>query len=200
MTDAELRCRCGKVEGRVADASPRTVNRVVCYCRDCQAYLHYLERKDLLDAHGGTDIVQVAPAALTFRAGTEQIHVLRLKPKGLYRLFSRCCHTPLGNTVGTAIPFIGVVAKAFEGHGGAPDADALFGPPVGRIYGRYAIGEPPPGSTGLNPRLFARAIRMVLGWRLRGKACPHPYFHRDGSLKYDVTVLTREQRGALRRR
>ena len=28
---AELRCRCGEVRGSVANASSRTVNRVVCY-------------------------------------------------------------------------------------------------------------------------------------------------------------------------
>ena len=61
---AEFRCRCGEVRGFVADASPRTVNRVVCYCDDCQAFAHRLGRADLLDAHGGSDVVQVAPASL----------------------------------------------------------------------------------------------------------------------------------------
>jgi hypothetical protein len=60
-TRAELRCRCGEVRGFVADASPRTVNRIVCYCDDCQAFAHRIGRADLLDAHGGSDIVQVRP-------------------------------------------------------------------------------------------------------------------------------------------
>jgi hypothetical protein len=33
---AELRCRCGEVRGSVTNPSPRTVNRVVCYCDDYQ--------------------------------------------------------------------------------------------------------------------------------------------------------------------
>jgi hypothetical protein len=66
----------------------------------------------------------------------------------------------VGNTVGPAIPFIGVVAQAFRASGGGPDA--IVGKPIGAILGKFAVGAAPEGSTGLNPRLFARAIRMVL--------------------------------------
>ena len=41
---AELRCHCGKVEGHVADAAPKTVNHAICYCDDCQAFAHHLRR------------------------------------------------------------------------------------------------------------------------------------------------------------
>src|SRR5262249_25743113 len=71
--DVELRCRCGEVHGWLSGAAPDRVNRVVCYCDDCQAFLHQLDRSDLLDAHGGTDIVQVAPAALRFDRGMQHI-------------------------------------------------------------------------------------------------------------------------------
>jgi hypothetical protein len=96
---AELRCRCGQVEGRVRNASATTVNHVVCYCDDCQAFAQQLGRADALDAHGGSDIVQVAPASLEFVRGTEQIAGLRLGPRGLYRFYATCCSTPLGNTL-----------------------------------------------------------------------------------------------------
>jgi len=78
--EVEVRCRCGEVRGVVANASPRTVNRVVCYCDDCQAFAHQLGRADLLDAQGGTDIVQVAPAAVSFAQGQHRIVGLRLTP------------------------------------------------------------------------------------------------------------------------
>jgi hypothetical protein len=81
--DAELQCRCGEVRGRLTGASPRTVNRMVCYCDDCQAFLHHLGRADLLDAHGGTDVVQVAPSSLSFQQGTARIACLRLTARGL---------------------------------------------------------------------------------------------------------------------
>ena len=145
--NATLQCRCGEVRGVVTDVSPNTVNRVVCYCDDCQAFLHHLGRADLLDAHGGSDIVQIAPASLSFVHGKERIVGLRLTPKGLYRWYASCCKTPLGNAVGPAIPFVGIVVQAFASE--RPTRD-LFRPAIGAIYGKYAVGGAPDGSTGPN--------------------------------------------------
>jgi hypothetical protein len=194
MTDAaKLSCRCGKVSGHVAGASPKAANRIVCYCDDCQAFVHHLGRADLLDAHGGTDIVQVAPACVTFDRGAEKIAGLRLTPKGLYRWYASCCNTPLGNTLSPAIPFVGIVAQAFE------DADRSFGKPIGAILGKFAVGSPPPGSARLNLPLLARALRTILGWRLSGKAWPHPFFDRESRKPIRaVTILTKDEREALR--
>ncbi|HET7608433.1 MAG TPA: DUF6151 family protein [Gammaproteobacteria bacterium] len=190
---AKLSCRCGKVSGRVIDASPQAASRIVCYCDDCQAFLHHLGRADLLDAHGGTDVVQVAPASVAFDRGAEQIVGLRLTPKGLYRFYAACCNTPLGNTLSPAIPFVGIVAQAFE------DADRSFGKPVGAILGKFAVGTPPAGSTRMNLPLLASAVRKVLGWRLRGKAWPHPFFDRETRKPIrPITVLTNDEREALR--
>jgi len=89
----------------VTNVSPSTVNRAVCYCDDRQAFLHHLGRADLLDAHGGTDIVQVAPARLSFVQGQERVVGLRLTSRGLYRWYANCCRAPLGNTLSpTASP------------------------------------------------------------------------------------------------
>src|ERR1700761_995518 len=104
----EVRCRCGEVRGVAADASPRTVNRVLCYCDDCQAYAHHLGRADLLDGKGGSDIVQMAPAAISFTKGKDRIAGLRLTEKGLYRWYATCCNTPVGNTMSPALPFVGI--------------------------------------------------------------------------------------------
>lgn len=196
-TQAELRCRCGEVRGSVADASPQTVNRVVCYCDDCQAFAHHLGRADLLDGHGGSDIVQLAPASLTFVQGQDRIVGLRLTPKGLFRWYTSCCHTPIGNTVSPAIPFVGIVVHAFD-HG-SQRPDEVFGQPIGAILGKYAIGDPPAGSKRMSLPLMLRAVRMVLGWRLRGRAWPNPFFRRDTRAPiYPLTVLTPPQREALR--
>jgi hypothetical protein len=191
--DVELHCQCGQVSGRVRDASPQTVNRAVCYCDDCQAYLHYLGRIDLMSAHGGTDIVQVAPASLTFDRGAERIVGVRLSPKGLYRWYASCCKTPLGNHVGPSIPFVGIVVQAFE------RPDDVFGKPMGGIQGKYAIGTPPEGTNKLNLRLIVHAMKMILGWRLSGKTWPHPFLDRaTGSPTRPLTTLTRAERDALR--
>ena len=76
-----LRCRCGEVFGVVSNPSPQSANRVTCYCDDCQAFMHQLGRADLLDAHGGTDIVQIAPSSLSFVQGQDKIAGVRLTPK-----------------------------------------------------------------------------------------------------------------------
>ena len=110
MTQVPLRCRCGRVQGMATDVSPKTGNHIVCYCDDCQAYAHHLGRTDLLDPQGGSDIVQVAPASLSFDLGADRIVGLRLSPKGLYRWYASCCNTPLGNTLGPGLPFVGILA------------------------------------------------------------------------------------------
>ncbi|WP_300210019.1 DUF6151 family protein [Bradyrhizobium sp.] len=195
--DAEFRCRCGEVRGIVTDASPRTANRVVCYCADCQAFAHRLGRADLLDAHGGSDIVQVAPAALSFVQGQDRIVGLRLTPKGLYRWYASCCNTPVGNTLTPAVPFVGVIATAFDQ--GAQRADGVFGRPAGAIQGKHAVGQAPPGSTGIKLSLLVSAVVKILGWRVRGKAWPHPFFTRDRDTPvYPVNVLSHEEREGLR--
>jgi hypothetical protein len=191
---AQFRCRCGVVRGTVANASRQSVNRVICYCNDCQAFAHQLGRADLLDAYGGSDIIQVAPAALTFTQGQQNIVGLRLSPNGLYRWHTSCCNTPLGNMVSTTLPFVGIEAHGFD------DADAAFGKPVGAIQAQFAIGVPPGAAQRIGPALLIRALSKVLGWRLRGKAWPHPFFARDtGAPIYPLTVMSREQREALRK-
>ncbi len=191
----EMRCRCGEVRGIVADPSPQSANRVVCYCADCQAFAHQLGRADLLNDKGGSDIVQVAPAALRFTKGQDRITGLRLTPKGLYRWYASCCNTPVGNTMGPSLPFVGILAQSFD----PPRPDDFFGAPVGAIFGKCAVGEPPPGSTRFSPSLFLRAIGKVLGWRLGGKTWPHPFFAQDTRAPiYPVTVISQERREALR--
>jgi hypothetical protein len=196
-TQIELRCRCGEVRGVVSNPSQKSANRVVCYCDDCQAFAYQIDRADLLDAHGGTDIVQVAPGSLSFVRGQDKIAGVRLTPKGLFRWYTTCCNTPMGNTLTPSVPFVGITVQAFDG--GAPHADDKFGKPIGAILGKYAVGEAPKGSRGLNLSLIARAVGKVLGWRLRGKAWPHPFFKREtGEPLYPLTVLSPEQREALR--
>lgn len=191
----EIRCRCGEVRGSVTNPSPQMVNRVTCYCDDCQAFAHQLGRADLLNAKGGSDIVQVAPAALSFTKGQDRIVGLRLSPSGLYRWHTNCCNTPVGNTLSPAIPFVGLFAQTFD----APHLDDVIGAPTGAILGKFAIGEPPAGSTGLNLSLLLHAVGRVLGWRFTGRAWPHPFFNRKTRAPvYPLTVLSQDRREALR--
>lgn len=193
--DMELSCRCGEVHGWVRGVSPDKVNRAICYCDDCQAFAHRLGRAELLDEKGGTDVVQVAPCSLSFDEGVERIVGLRLSPKGLHRWYASCCNTPLGNSMTPALPFIGVLASTLRG--GEPER--TIGKVRGAILGQFAIGGPPPGSTRMSLGLLAHSARLLLGWKLGGKAWPHPFFDRaSGAPSRPVTVLTREERESLR--
>src|SRR5215469_9180782 len=57
--DLPLQCRCGYVRGAASKVAPSAGLRFVCYCRDCQAFSRFLDRSDVLDAAGGTDIFQM---------------------------------------------------------------------------------------------------------------------------------------------
>ena len=196
-SDAEFHCRCGEVRGRVKNASPETTNHMICYCDDCQAYLHHLGRSDLLDAHGGTDIVQVAPGSVSFDRGADRIVGLRLTPRGLYRWYASCCKTPVGNTLGPAFPFVGIVAQAFDG--GGRRADDVFGKSLGGSLEKYAVAKLPEGSARFGARRIARVVGLVLGWKLRGQTWPHPYFDRaTRKPSRPVSVLSPAARDALR--
>lgn len=196
---AAFACRCGQVRGRVAGPSPRAVNRVLCYCADCQAFAHALGRPDILDARGGSDVIQIAPAAMTIERGQEHVAALRLTEKGLHRFHSACCGTPLGNTHGLSLPVIGIPKPAFEVEG--QDLDVLFGPPVGGVYGEDAIGGAPPGSKGVPMAFLARTILKIVGWRLAGRGWPHPFFDRATRRPlFPVSVLPPERREAIRAR
>jgi hypothetical protein len=197
--DVELGCRCGQVHGRLCGASPDSVNRCICYCDDCQAFLHYLGRAELLDEHAGTDIVQVAPNSVSFDRGLERIVAMRLTGKGMFRWYASCCKTPLGNTVTPAIPFIGMAPEVFRGALGAADRDAIFGKVRAGTMGKFAVGGAPKGSTGIPFGMIAHVAPLLLGWKFSGRAWPHPFFDKaTRSPRYPVTTITPEEREALR--
>jgi Family of unknown function (DUF6151) len=66
--DVPLRCRCGRVCGIANDVAPSVGFRLICYCKDCQAFARFLERSDVLDAAGGTDIFQMPPGRVRIPA------------------------------------------------------------------------------------------------------------------------------------
>ena len=86
------------MRGVASDVSPSSGFRFVCYCKDCQAFARFLERPDVLDPAGGTDIFQMPPGRVKLTAGADALRCLRLSDKGVLRWYSDCCRTPIGNT------------------------------------------------------------------------------------------------------
>jgi hypothetical protein len=166
MAELVLQCHCGAVRGSARGVAPRTTNHCICYCQDCQAFAHFLGRADeVLDAHGGTEIVQMSQANVSFAEGLDRIACVRLTDKGMIRWYAQCCNTPIGNTLSGGVPFIGVI-RAFIA---APSRSAL-GPMRGRANKQSAKGDPGAiPSDGLPmPLMIARVLKLMVGWRLRG--------------------------------
>jgi hypothetical protein len=181
------------VRGVAHDVSPKTVNLAICYCHDCRAFVHWLERDDLLDARGGAELVQLARGRLEITEGADQIRCMRLSPKGLHRWYAQCCRTPLGNTI-PWIPYVGLARSAFE----VPRADdrSTFGESISSQVGS-AVGGPPPGA-GLTVRGVAHVTRLLASWLVHGLGHPTPFFDRNNRPTVTPHVLTADERQKLR--
>jgi hypothetical protein len=174
-----LQCRCGAIRGFVE--SPRAANRAICYCKDCQAFAHFLGRPgEVLDPRGGSDIVQIAPRQLTLTAGTESLACMRLKPKGLLRWYAACCNTPIGNTLATPkVSFVGLLHNCLEGSG--ESLDAVFGPVRAWVNTESAKGSPKPVTRGLSSSVLW-LLRTVVKARFNGDYKRTPLFRVDTGL------------------
>ncbi len=200
VQDVELQCRCGEVHGQVRAVSPTSLTRVICYCNDCRAFAHHLGHPELLDEFGGSDIVQVAPARVSFDRGTERIVGLRLTAKGLYRWHTSCCKTAVGNTLAPWLPFVGFADGAlWKGHQAPELRDRLFGPVQGGSFGQFAKPGAPAELTKVAPGVLLNAGVRMLRWKIAGQTWPHPFFDRASKKpRYPVEVMPGEQREALR--
>jgi hypothetical protein len=197
MSDTPLSCDCGKVRGTLRDPSAL---RMVCHCLDCQTYAHHLDRADLLDAHGGSEVAQVSPASVAITEGWEHVRALSQSPKGAVRVYASCCNTPIANLSGDPrFPFVGLVT-AFTEDGVSRD-DAL-GPVIARVQGKDACGD---ASTldahdGNPPSVLARVVPRILWWRVTGAWKQSPFFDETHTLRVDREVMPRETRAALQER
>ena len=195
--DLSLQCRCGTVRAIAHGVAPETGNHCFCYCKDCQAFAKALDRADVLDANGGTDIFQLSQARLEFTQGADRVACLRLTPKGLARWYASCCNTPIGNTMATpGIPFVGLI-RAFVRE---PAGDAL-GPIRARGFRESATGDVaaiPPDNQSLWSMLL-RVFALAISWRLRGDHKRSPFFDAAcGAPLNTPRILTEAERAALR--
>ncbi|MEM8766294.1 MAG: DUF6151 family protein [Pseudomonadota bacterium] len=194
--DMPIKCRCGQVSGALEDVSPAVVNRLVCYCHDCQAFAHFLDQEDtVLDEHGGTEIVQMAPSRLRIDHGMDKIACMRLSEKGIYRWYASCCNTPLGNTGDFGMPFVGVI-HSFLAEDGDIQKNAAFGKIRGAVHGRFARRDYDPGSMPLS--LIARFLGVILKGKFSGEQQRAIFFDASTrSPRVAPTVLDAEENEAL---
>src|ERR1017187_8843807 len=91
-----LQCRCGTLKGYVSH--PDMANRAVCYCKDCQAFAHFLERPDdaVLNELGGTEFAGTLPKHVHFTQGVGVLVSMASSDRGLLRWYASCCNTPIG--------------------------------------------------------------------------------------------------------
>jgi hypothetical protein len=196
VADLAVRCGCGAVSGRLRGPADAGTRRVVCYCRDCQAFARFLGREgDILDGHGGTDILQLSPARLVLESGAERLACVRLTARGLMRWHAGCCATPLGNTLATRqLPFVGLPTVAL-------DDDARARLPARRlgVFARDARGDAKPaGAFEGAPATMAFAVAgALLRARLRGDHRRSPFFRADGAPAATPRVLGPAERATL---
>jgi Family of unknown function (DUF6151) len=81
--DIPLRCRCGHVRGIASEVAPYGGFRFICYCQDCQAFARLLERQDVLDSGGGTDIFQMPTGRMKLTGGQGRPALPAILPPGL---------------------------------------------------------------------------------------------------------------------
>ncbi len=196
--NASLRCRCGRVRGVASDIAPSEGFRFVCYCGDCQAFARFLKRPDVLDAAGGTDIFQMPTGRVKLTAGRDAVRCLHFS-KRVFRWYTDCCATPIGNTAGPRFPVVGLIHSFMSCEVTSHSRDELLGARFCRIYERSAIAPlpkdaPPPLSLGL----FAPRMSRLVTWWWRGLGRPNPFFDDETGAPVSVPrVITGSERAAL---
>ena len=135
--DLPLRCQCSRVRGVASEVAPYAGFRFVCYCQDCQAFARFLERPDVLDAAGGTEIFQMPTGRVKLTAGVDAVRCLHFSNK-VFRWYTDCCRTPIGNTAGPRFPVVGLIHSFISHEADGRSRDEVLGPRLCRIYERSA--------------------------------------------------------------
>ncbi len=177
-------CSCGKTQLSVETSGG---SRVLCYCKDCQAFARHFQRTDMLDSRGGSDLYQVQPHQVTFLKGEENLAALRLTNRGPARWYAACCGTPMANTwTSPKVPFATMIASQFE----RPDD---LGPIHAQSFRRDALGYVEKEGSGMPLvylAFFYRAISSFVtgGWRRSA------FFDEEGQPRVAFRELTDDER------
>jgi len=190
-----LRCQCGTLQGQVSHTE--SVCRGVCYCKDCQAYAHFLGKAgEILDEMGGSDVVATLPQYVSFTQGVEKLACMSLSDKGMLRWYASCCNTPIGNTSRDfKVSHVGLLHNCLEDP--STSLDSAFGPVRMRVGMKSAKGAPkamPVSTTASILKFMGRLIRA----RLDGSYKKTPFFDpQTGIPRVSPKVLSPAERESL---
>ncbi|WP_413560957.1 DUF6151 family protein [Bdellovibrio sp. HCB209] len=193
----QIQCDCGSVKAELKNLPQNTPGRCVCYCTDCQTFAHHLGRTELLDEAGGTEIIPVYPVDMKIQAGEELLRCVRLSPKGLFRWYTSCCKTPMGNTT-PGFPWIGLNGVIVERD--ESKRAQFFGEIKSRIEGKGAIKTPPAGTS---MKTSFKDLWVILPFLLKGfigkKMKVSPYFMANGETPVKTPqIMPLEERNRIR--
>ena len=198
MSDVSINCRCGAVKGVLHDISPSKGSHCVCYCKDCQAFAHFLHRADtMLNDQGGTEIFQTLPSRVSFAEGADNLACVQVTEGGIYRWYADCCNTAIGNTANSdKLPFVGLISNVLGADLAPADRLAALGPVRFAVHTKAAHG--PVDKTGQKGAAFAiaRAIGRMLHARWTGNMQHNPFFP-DGAPAAHPVPLTSDERKAI---
>jgi hypothetical protein len=190
-----LQCQCGTLRGHISHTE--SVCRGVCYCKDCQAYAHFLGKAgEILDEMGGSDVVATLPQYVSFTQGVEKLTCMSLSDKGMLRWYASCCNTPIGNTGRDfKVSHVGLLHNCLRDP--STSLDGAFGPVRMRVGMKSAKGSPKAmaASTTVSIlRFMARLIRARLDGSYRNTAFFDP---ETGTPRASPRVLTPDERARL---
>jgi hypothetical protein len=142
----------------------------------------------------------MAPANVTLTEGAEHLRCVRLSEKGLFRWYTECCRTPVGNMVGARFPFIGLIQPFMDHDGVGRSREDALGKPLAALQGKFAVGGLPPGAHPTVPlALLARCARLIFGWWAGGKGAPSPFFDpKTKAPRVVPRILSPTERAALK--
>jgi hypothetical protein len=190
-----LQCQCGTIKGYVV--CPSIAKRAVCYCKDCQAFAHFLKRADtVLDEHGGTAIVATVPKQVHFTQGLEALACMSLSDHGMLRWYASCCNTPIGNTPRDfKTPYVGLIESCLKSD--SPSLQESFGPVRMVINTKSAWGRVK--STPVSSLVaMLRLMKSVIASRLSGTYKRNPFFGTEmGTPVTRPRVLSKDERERL---
>jgi hypothetical protein len=190
-----LQCQCGTIQGYVV--RPGMAKRAVCYCKDCQAFAHFLKRADtLLDEQRGTAIVATVPGQVHFTRGIEALACISLSDHGLLRWYASCCSTPIGNTPRDfKTPYVGLIESCLKSN--TPSLQESFGPLRMVLNTKSARGRVT-STPARNLVAMLGVMKSVIGSRLSGAYKRNPFFETAmGAPIARPRVLTKAEREAV---